>query len=33
MVDGGNTLVLSQTLKIEGEPHEPVLHRIWRRKT
>ena len=33
MVDGGNTLVLSQTLKIEGEPHEPVLRRIWRRKT
>jgi hypothetical protein len=33
MIDGGNTLVLSQTLKIEGEPHEPVLHRIWRRKT
>ena len=33
MVDGGNTLVLSQTLKIEGEAQEPVLHRIWRRKT
>ena len=32
LADGGNTLVLSQTLKIEGEPPEPVLHRIWRRK-
>ena len=32
LADGGNTLVLSQTLKIEGGPPEPVLHRIWRRK-
>ena len=32
LADGGNTLVLSQTLKIEGEPREPVVHRIWRRK-
>jgi len=32
LVNGGNTLVLSQTLKIEGEPPEPVLRRIWRRK-
>jgi hypothetical protein len=32
LTDGGNTLVLSQTLKIEGEPQEPVVHRIWRRK-
>src|SRR5262249_54720004 len=32
LADGGNTLVLSQTLKIEGEPKEPALHRIWRRK-
>jgi hypothetical protein len=32
LADGGNTLVLSQTLKIEGERPEPVLRRIWRRK-
>jgi len=32
LADGGNTLVLSQTLKIEGGPPEPILHRIWRRK-
>jgi hypothetical protein len=32
LTDGGNTLVLSQTLKIQGEPQEPVLHRIWRRR-
>ncbi len=32
LIDGGKTLVLSQTLKVEGEPPEPVLHRIWRRK-
>ena len=32
VADGGNTLVLSQTLKIEGEPKEPVVRRVWRRK-
>ena len=32
LADAGNTLVLSQKLKIEGEPPEPVLHRVWRRK-
>jgi hypothetical protein len=32
LADGGNTLVLSQKLKIEGESAEPVLRRIWRRK-
>ena len=32
LAEGGNALVLSQTLKIEGEPPEPVLRRIWRRK-
>jgi hypothetical protein len=32
LADGGNTLVLSQTLKIEGERPEPVLRRIFRRK-
>src|SRR5438132_12890192 len=32
LIDGGKTLVLSQTLKVEGEPPEPGLHRIWRRK-
>jgi len=32
LTDAGNTLVLSQTLKIEGEPPEPALHRIWRRR-
>jgi hypothetical protein len=32
LADAGNTLVLSQTLKIEGEPEVTVLHRIWRRK-
>jgi hypothetical protein len=32
LIDGGKTLVLSQRLKVEGEPPEPVLRRIWRRK-
>lgn len=32
LAEGGNTLVISQTLKIEGEPPGPVLRRIWRRK-
>ena len=32
LADGGNTLVLTQGLKIEGEPPEPVVRRIWRRK-
>ena len=32
LTDAGNTLVLSEKLKIEGKPHEPVLHRVWRRK-
>jgi hypothetical protein len=32
LAEGGNELVLSQTLKIEGEPPGPVLRRIWRRK-
>jgi hypothetical protein len=32
LADGGNTLILSQTLKIEGEPPEPVVRRVWRRK-
>jgi hypothetical protein len=32
LADGGNTLVLSQTLKIEGERPEPVVRRMWRRK-
>jgi hypothetical protein len=32
LAEGGNELVLSQTLKIEGEPPGPVVRRIWRRK-
>ena len=32
LADGGNKLVLGQTLKIEGESPEPVMHRVWRRK-
>jgi hypothetical protein len=32
LAEGGNTLVLSQTLKIEGEPPGLVVRRIWRRK-
>jgi hypothetical protein len=27
-----NTLVLTQTLSIEGEPNGPSVHRIWQRK-
>jgi len=33
LAEGGNELVLTQTLKIEGEPSQPVVRRIWRRKT
>ncbi|MBV9875658.1 MAG: hypothetical protein JO025_13070 [Verrucomicrobia bacterium] len=33
LADGGNTLVLTQTLKVEGEPPHPAVRRIWRRKT
>src|SRR5215831_13582363 len=32
LTDGGNTLILGQTLKVEGESPEPVIHRVWRRK-
>jgi hypothetical protein len=32
LADGGNTLVLTQKLKIEGESPQPVVRRIWRRK-
>jgi hypothetical protein len=32
LADGGNTLILTQKLKIEGEPPQPVVRRIWRRK-
>jgi hypothetical protein len=32
LADGGNSLVLSQRLKIEGEPPQPVVRRIWRKK-
>lgn len=33
LADGGNTLVLSQTLKVEGEAPEPTIRRVWRRKS
>jgi hypothetical protein len=32
LTDGGNTLVLTQRLKVEGEPPKPIVRRIWRRK-
>jgi hypothetical protein len=32
LVDGGKTLVLSQTLKVEGEPPQPAIRRVWRRQ-
>ena len=32
LADSGNTLVLTQWLKVEGEPPQPVVRRIWRRK-
>jgi hypothetical protein len=32
LVDGGNTLVLSGTLKVEGEPPRPADRRVWRRQ-
>jgi hypothetical protein len=32
LTNGGNTLVLTQTLKIEGKPVGPPVRRIWQRK-
>jgi hypothetical protein len=32
LADAGNKLVLAQKLKIEGEPPQPVVRRIWQRK-
>ena len=33
LTNGGKTLVLTQTLKIEGEPDGPPVRRVWHRKT
>jgi hypothetical protein len=32
LMNRDNTLVLTQTLSIEGEPNGPSVHRIWRRE-
>ena len=32
LTDGGKTLVLTLTLKVEGEPEGPPVKRIWRKK-
>ena len=32
LTNGGKTLVLTQTLKIEGEPDGPPIRRIWHRR-
>jgi hypothetical protein len=32
LADGGNTLVLTQRLKVEGESPPTAVRRIWRRK-
>ena len=32
LTDGGKTLVLTQTLKIEGEPAGPPVRRVWHKK-
>jgi hypothetical protein len=33
LTNGGKTLVLTQTLKIEGESDGPTVRRVWHRKT
>lgn len=33
LTNGGKTLVLTQTLKIEGEPDGPPVHRVWHRRS
>jgi hypothetical protein len=32
MTGGGGTLLLSETLDVAGEPPQPVIRRVWRRK-
>jgi hypothetical protein len=32
LVDGGKTLVVRQTLTVQGEPLQPAIRRIWRRQ-
>jgi len=33
LTNGGQTLVLTQTLKIPGEPDGPPVHRVWQKKS
>jgi len=33
LTGGGGTLVLSETLDVAGEPPQPVVRRIWHRKS
>ena len=33
LTDGGKTLVLTQTLEVEGESPPVVIHRLWRKKS
>ncbi len=32
LTNGGRTLVLAQTLKIDGQTEEPPIERVWQRK-
>ena len=33
LTKGGETLVLTQTLKISGEPDEPPVDRVWQKRS
>jgi hypothetical protein len=33
LADGGGTLLLSETLDVAGEPPQPVVRRVWHRKS
>lgn len=33
LADGGATLLLSETLDVAGEPPQPVVRRVWHRKS
>jgi hypothetical protein len=33
LTNGGKTLVLTQTLNIEGGPDGPLVRRIWHRRS
>ena len=33
LTNAGQTLVLTQTLKIQGEPDGPPVHRVWQKRS